>query len=193
MGMSRLSTEEVVASFKPSRKKLLLVGGGVLMLAGGLVVALSGGDTDQAGADLPEDRAAATEAKAGEGQESTGTLDPAALRAGTEQVQKRAKACAEDAQMRNERLQGKLTLKVMLDGDGKVTGTPVAEDTLNDAEVTRCISLLVAGYAWPAPAGGPASFALPFVIKGAQSPSKASPASSSSKSSNFAKKKGKKR
>jgi TonB family protein len=74
-------------------------------------------------------------------------------------------ACYEHALKMNPNLSGKVELQFTISSVGKVSSAEIGNDTLGDDSVNKCIVGLVKSWRFPAPEGGDAHFAYPFVFQ----------------------------
>lgn len=76
--------------------------------------------------------------------------------------------CYQRALKRNPKLGGKIGVRIMINAVGRVTGVEIDSDSMGDSQVTACIQSYVMRWRFPAPEGGPAEVAVPFVFQSAE-------------------------
>jgi outer membrane biosynthesis protein TonB len=74
------------------------------------------------------------------------------------------KRCYDKALLVNPTLKGKISVTILINEKGRVESVEISEDTVKDAEVTKCIKSVVSRLRFPKPDGGPASVTFPFVF-----------------------------
>ena len=74
------------------------------------------------------------------------------------------KRCYDKALLVNPTLKGKISVTILINEKGRVESVEISEDTVKDAEVTKCIKGVVSRLRFPKPDGGPASVTFPFVF-----------------------------
>lgn len=74
------------------------------------------------------------------------------------------KRCYDKALTSNPLLKGKLSVKITINQEGRVSRTEVVEDSLHDAEVAKCVKGVIGRLRFPKPAGGTASVTFPFAF-----------------------------
>lgn len=74
------------------------------------------------------------------------------------------KRCYDKALTSNPMLKGKLSVKITINEQGRVSNTEVVDDSLHDAEVTKCVKGVIGRLRFPKPAGGSASVTFPFAF-----------------------------
>ena len=74
------------------------------------------------------------------------------------------KRCYDKALLANPTLKGKVSVTVLINEKGRVENIEISEDTIKDAEVTKCIKGVVSKLRFPKPDGGPVSVTFPFVF-----------------------------
>jgi hypothetical protein len=94
-----------------------------------------------------------------------GALDPNAVANEIRRRRGAIIACYESALKRNPNLSGKVELQFTISAVGKVTAADIGTDTMHDDEVNNCIKSRVLGWRFPAPEGGEAHFAFPFIFQ----------------------------
>lgn len=74
------------------------------------------------------------------------------------------KRCYDKALTSNPLLKGKLSVKITINDQGRVSSTEVVDDSLHDAEVTKCVKGVIGRLRFPKPAGGTATVTFPFAF-----------------------------
>ena len=74
------------------------------------------------------------------------------------------KRCYDKALLANPTLKGKISVTIFINEKGRVQNIEISEDTLKDAEVTKCIKGVISRLRFPKPDGGVASVTFPFVF-----------------------------
>ena len=74
------------------------------------------------------------------------------------------KRCYDKALTSNPMLKGKMSVKITINEQGRVSNTEVVEDSLKDAEVAKCVKGVIGRLRFPKPAGGSASVTFPFAF-----------------------------
>lgn len=74
------------------------------------------------------------------------------------------KRCYDKALTSNPMLKGKMSVKITINEQGRVSNTEVVEDSLHDAEVAKCVKGVIGRLRFPKPAGGSASVTFPFAF-----------------------------
>jgi len=74
------------------------------------------------------------------------------------------KRCYDKALLANPTLKGKVSVTILINEKGRVESIDIAEDTLKDAEVIKCIKGVIGRLRFPKPEGGPASVTFPFMF-----------------------------
>ena len=74
------------------------------------------------------------------------------------------KRCYDKALTSNPMLKGKMSVKITINDQGRVSNTEVVEDSLRDAEVAKCVKGVIGRLRFPKPAGGTASVTFPFAF-----------------------------
>ena len=72
------------------------------------------------------------------------------------------KRCYDRALISNPSLKGKIAVKIVVNVDGKVGSVDLSEDTLNDADVAKCVKGVIGRLRFPKPEGGPATIVYPY-------------------------------
>ena len=78
----------------------------------------------------------------------------------------RFKTCYQREYVKNPQLAGKVTLRFMINKEGKVEGAEITESTLNNVLVERCMLKQIYGISFPKPGDEPAVITYPFVFSG---------------------------
>lgn len=74
------------------------------------------------------------------------------------------KRCYETQLAKNPKLSGKVMVRFVIDTDGKVTDSSIAETTLHDSLAEGCIAGAVRTWLFPKPQGGRVIVAYPFIL-----------------------------
>ena len=74
------------------------------------------------------------------------------------------KRCYDKALMSNPLLKGKLSVKIVINQQGRVNRTEIVEDSLHDAEVSKCVKGVIGRLRFPKPADGTATVTFPFAF-----------------------------
>ena len=74
------------------------------------------------------------------------------------------KRCYDKALTSNPLLKGKLSVKININAEGRVSDTEIVEDSLHDAEVSKCVRGVIGRLRFPKPADGSASVTFPFAF-----------------------------
>ena len=74
------------------------------------------------------------------------------------------KRCYDKALTSNPMLKGKLSVKITINEQGRVSRTDIVDDSLHDAEVSKCVKGVIGRLRFPKPAGGSASVTFPFAF-----------------------------
>lgn len=72
------------------------------------------------------------------------------------------KRCYDKALITNPSLQGKISVKIVVNMEGRVGSVTLSEDTLKDAEVAKCVQGVIGRLRFPKPEGGPATIVYPY-------------------------------
>lgn len=74
------------------------------------------------------------------------------------------KRCYDKALISNPQLKGKMSIKIVINQQGRVDKTDIVDDTLHDAEVAKCVKGVVGRLRFPKPADGTATVTFPFAF-----------------------------
>ncbi|MBO4698534.1 AgmX/PglI C-terminal domain-containing protein [bacterium] len=74
------------------------------------------------------------------------------------------KRCYDKALISNPQLKGKMSIKIVINQQGRVDKTEIVDDTLHDAEVAKCVKGVVGRLRFPKPADGTATVTFPFAF-----------------------------
>lgn len=74
------------------------------------------------------------------------------------------KRCYDKALMSNPQLKGKLSVKIVINQQGRVDSTEIVDDSLHDAEVSKCVRGVIGRLRFPKPADGTATVTFPFAF-----------------------------
>ena len=74
------------------------------------------------------------------------------------------KRCYDRALMSNPQLKGKLSVKIVINQQGRVDSTEIVDDSLHDAEVSKCVRGVIGRLRFPKPADGTATVTFPFAF-----------------------------
>ncbi|MBR4489411.1 AgmX/PglI C-terminal domain-containing protein [bacterium] len=74
------------------------------------------------------------------------------------------KRCYDKALTSNPMLKGKMSVKITINEQGRVSNTEVVDDSLKDAEVAKCVKGVIGRLRFPKPAGGSATVTFPFAF-----------------------------
>jgi outer membrane biosynthesis protein TonB len=74
------------------------------------------------------------------------------------------KRCYDKALMSNPQLKGKMSVKIVINQQGRVDSTEVVDDSLRDAEVAKCVRGVIGRLRFPKPAEGTATVTFPFAF-----------------------------
>ena len=74
------------------------------------------------------------------------------------------KRCYDKALISNPQLKGKMSIKIVINKDGRVDKTEIVDDTLRDAEVAKCVKGVIGRLRFPKPADGTATVTFPFAF-----------------------------
>ena len=74
------------------------------------------------------------------------------------------KRCYDKALISNPQLKGKMSIKIVINKDGRVDKTEIVDDTLHDAEVAKCVKGVIGRLRFPKPAEGSATVTFPFAF-----------------------------
>ncbi len=74
------------------------------------------------------------------------------------------KRCYDKALISNPQLKGKMSIKIVINKDGRVDKTEIVDDTLHDAEVAKCVKGVIGRLRFPKPAEGTATVTFPFAF-----------------------------
>ena len=74
------------------------------------------------------------------------------------------KRCYDKALMSNPQLKGKLSVKIVINQQGRVDSTEIVDDSLHDAEVSKCVRGVIGRLRFPKPAEGTATVTFPFAF-----------------------------
>ena len=72
------------------------------------------------------------------------------------------KRCYDKALMTNPQLKGKLSVKIVINQQGRVDHAEIVDDSLHDAEVSKCVKGVIGRLRFPKPAEGSATVTFPF-------------------------------
>ena len=72
------------------------------------------------------------------------------------------KRCYDKALISNPQLKGKMSVKIVINQQGRVDKTEIVDDTLHDAEVAKCVKGVIGRLRFPKPAEGSATVTFPF-------------------------------
>lgn len=74
------------------------------------------------------------------------------------------KRCYDKALTSNPQLRGKMSVKIVINQQGRVDKTEIVDDTLHDAEVAKCVKGVIGRLRFPKPADGTATVTFPFAF-----------------------------
>ena len=74
------------------------------------------------------------------------------------------KRCYDKALISNPQLKGKMSVKIVINQQGRVDKTEIVDDTLHDAEVAKCVKGVIGRLRFPKPAEGTATVTFPFAF-----------------------------
>ena len=74
------------------------------------------------------------------------------------------KRCYDKALMSNPQLKGKMSVKIVINQQGRVNSTEIVDDSLHDAEVAKCVRGVIGRLRFPKPADGTATVTFPFAF-----------------------------
>ena len=74
------------------------------------------------------------------------------------------KRCYDKALMSNPQLKGKLSVKIVINQQGRVDSAEIVDDSLHDAEVSKCVRGVISRLRFPKPADGTATVTFPFAF-----------------------------
>lgn len=74
------------------------------------------------------------------------------------------KRCYDKALISNPQLKGKMSIKIVINQQGRVDKTEIVDDTLHDAEVAKCVKGVIGRLRFPKPAEGSATVTFPFAF-----------------------------
>ena len=74
------------------------------------------------------------------------------------------KRCYDKALISNPQLKGKMSVKIVINQQGRVDTTEIVDDTLHDAEVAKCVKGVIGRLRFPKPAEGTATVTFPFAF-----------------------------
>jgi hypothetical protein len=78
----------------------------------------------------------------------------------------RFKTCYQREYVKNPQLSGKVTLRFMINKEGKVEGAEIKDSTLNNVLVERCMLKQIYGISFAKPGNEPVIISYPFVFSG---------------------------
>ena len=96
--------------------------------------------------------------------EIDGAVDSASVAKTIRASSSAVKRCYDKALLLNPTLKGKVSVTILINERGRVESIEISEDTVKDAEVTKCIKGVIKGLRFPKPEGGMASVTFPFVF-----------------------------
>ncbi len=74
------------------------------------------------------------------------------------------KRCYDKALTSNPQLKGKMSVKIVINQQGRVNSTEIVDDSLHDAEVAKCVKGVIGRLRFPKPADGTATVTFPFAF-----------------------------
>ena len=74
------------------------------------------------------------------------------------------KRCYDKALISNPQLKGKMSIKIVINKEGRVDRTEIVDDSLHDAEVAKCVKGVIGRLRFPKPADGTATVTFPFAF-----------------------------
>ncbi|MBP5201430.1 AgmX/PglI C-terminal domain-containing protein [bacterium] len=74
------------------------------------------------------------------------------------------KRCYDKALISNPQLNGKMSIKIVINKEGRVDRTEIVDDSLHDAEVAKCVKGVIGRLRFPKPADGTATVTFPFAF-----------------------------
>jgi outer membrane biosynthesis protein TonB len=92
-------------------------------------------------------------------------LDPAKTQATVRGHLGEIQRCYERAKMDDPELKGRITMRIAVSATGTVTSAAVESSTLGSTAAESCMKTTIAGWKFPAPAGGPAIISYPFNLR----------------------------
>jgi hypothetical protein len=105
------------------------------------------------------------QAPAADDQAMHGRMAPEAIQTTIRAQRARFSHCYEAGLARNSKLTGRLAIRFVIGIDGRVTSAALAENTLPDCEVTRCVRDEFRSFRFPAPQGGSVVVVYPLVFE----------------------------
>lgn len=94
-----------------------------------------------------------------------GSLPPDEIRAVVRASYDRVRPCYEAGLARDPKLAGRVGIRFVIERDGKVSSTRVADCTLPDCEVARCVRDELKSLTFPEPEGGVVSLVYPLMLE----------------------------
>jgi hypothetical protein len=101
----------------------------------------------------------------GEGEVASGRLAPEVIRAVVRESYGRFRQCYEAGLGRNPTLTGRVTLRFVIERDGKVSQVVLGDNTLPDCAVAECVRSIVPGIVFPPPEGGIVTVQYPIMLE----------------------------
>jgi TonB family protein len=83
-----------------------------------------------------------------------GSLDNAIIRRITQEHIAQARACYERELLRSPGLEGRVDVKYVINGDGHVTQAQIADASMKNEHLEKCLSLTTKSWVFPKPKGG---------------------------------------
>ena len=74
------------------------------------------------------------------------------------------KRCYDKALISNPHLKGKMSIKIVINQQGRVDSAEIVDDSLHDDEVAKCVKGVIGRLRFPKPAGGTATVTFPFAF-----------------------------
>ena len=91
-----------------------------------------------------------------------GTIDSAGVMKVIRASNAAIKRCYDKALISNPSLKGKISVKIVVNMEGRVGSVELSEDTLQNAEVAKCVKGVIGRLRFPKPEGGPAPIVYPY-------------------------------
>lgn len=102
--------------------------------------------------------------KADSGATAKGSLDKAVIRRVIQRHIGEVKRCYEAQLEKDKSLAGRVMVRFLIGGDGKVTESGIEETSLKSPAAEKCIADAVRSWEFPRPAGGSVLVSYPFVL-----------------------------